>query len=671
MQALRERADALTGRYPDYAFGWKALGLALLALKQRQPAQAALRKSLDLQPGDAEGWTNLGILLQEDGKVDEAEQALRRALDATADLASAQGALGILLLGTGRMDEAESLLRKACAASPSLPKINGALGEILGSKGLLEEAEHHLKREYALDTGNIAVIHQIGLILHRQGRLADAATVLAHVIELKPDFAEAHNNLGVVLQQGGHLMAAEESFRKGLVLRPDAAETYSNLGNVLQRLGRFIEAQTCFRRALALKPGFFDAHSNLLGAMNESDDVTPQMRLGEAQRYGESLARAVQARFGTWICENRPARLKVGLVSGDFRQHPVAYFTLALLRALDRNRIEICAYATDLKTDAMTTQLKAACDHWVMLVDMDDDAAAARIHADGIHVLIDMSGHTADNRLPVFARRPAPVQVSWPGYFATTGVVEMDWFLADSLCLPEQNAAHFTERIWYLPETRLCFAKPENAPEPGPLPMLESGAPTFGCFQNLSKLGDRTLKLWARVLDAIPQASLRLQSRQLSELQSVERLKQCMEQCGIDPERVRFHGPTDREAYLAAYRDVDLVLDTFPYTGGTTTCEALWMGVPTLTLAGDSLISRQGASLMQAAGLEDWIAADEDAFVAKAVDFVSDPERLAGLRTGMRARLVTTPLFDADRFARHFEDAMEGMWKHHQEQKEL
>jgi predicted O-linked N-acetylglucosamine transferase (SPINDLY family) len=287
------------------------------------------------------------------------------------------------------------------------------------------------------------------------------------------------------------------------------------------------------------------------------------------------------------------------------------------------------------------------------------------IHADGVHVLLDVSGHTAHNRLPVFAWKPAPVQVSWLGYFATTGVAEMDYFLADKVGVPEAQQEQFTETVLYLPDTRLCFTAREVDLPVAPLPALANGMVTFGCFQTLAKLGDGVLEAWGEILAALPDATLRIQCKQLGEPAQVEQLLQRLWKYGIAPARVATHGASNRETYLAAYAEVDVILDTFPYPGGTTTCEALWMGVPTLTLAGDSLLARQGASLLTAAGLEEWVATSKEEYVAKSIALASDQSKLVALRAVLRQQVLASPLFDAPRFARNFEDALWGMWQRH------
>jgi predicted O-linked N-acetylglucosamine transferase (SPINDLY family) len=278
-------------------------------------------------------------------------------------------------------------------------------------------------------------------------------------------------------------------------------------------------------------------------------------------------------------------------------------------------------------------------------------------------VLIDLAGHTAHNRLPVFACRPAPVQVTWLGYFASTGLAEIDYLLADAVGVPPEHQGHFTETVWYLPVTRLCFSVPAGAPAVAPLPALRNGAVTFGSFQNLAKLNDDVLALWARVLHALPSSRLRVQHKRLLDHVVAETLLRRLQQIGIAADRISLQGPMPRHEYLAAHGEVDLILDTFPFPGGTTTCEALYMGVPTVTLAGDRMIGLQGASLLTAAGLGDWVAHDPQRFVELAVARATDLDALAQLRACLRDRVLASPLFDAPRFAGHFEAALWAMWQ--------
>jgi predicted O-linked N-acetylglucosamine transferase (SPINDLY family) len=389
--------------------------------------------------------------------------------------------------------------------------------------------------------------------------------------------------------------------------------------------------------------------------------------LAEACRFGELAAR--QARpYTSWCNFPDPGRcLRVGLVSGDLCNHPVGYFVEGILAALTSNepvRMKFTVYLSDFRHDALSERVKVYCDRWHSVVGLSDENLARRIREDSIDILIDLAGHTAYNRLPMCAWKPAPVQVSWLGYFATTGVPAIDYLIADPWSLPEVEEINFTETIWRLPETRLCFTAPDVPVEVAPLPALSNGYLTFGCFNNLTKINDSVVALWARVMSAMPQSRLFLKSKQLHETSVRQSIIERFAAKGINADRLILEGFAPRADYLAAYRRVDITLDPFPFPGGTTSAESLWMGVPVLTLAGKRFLSRQGIGLLMNAGLPEWIACDADDYVARAVLHVSDLQRLAKLRNSLRQQVLASPLFDARRFARHFEAALRGMWAH-------
>jgi len=622
-------ARKITERFPTHGFGWKALGAIHKLQGRSAESLAPMQKAAELLPEDAEAHSNLGVTLQEQGRLTDAEASHRRALEIKPDYAVAHSNLGNTLQEQGRLAEAEASHRRALEIKP-------------------DYAEAH---------------SNLGNSLREQGRLTDAEASYRRALEIKLDYAEAHSNLGNSLREQGRLADAELSYRRALEIKPDNAEAHSNLGVALQEQGRLTDADASYRWALEIKPDFAEAHSNLLFAMGYTASHHLSDYLEEARRYGQMASRKVGERFSAWLCEAQPERLKVGLVSGDLRNHPVGYFLESILTQIDPSRIELIAYPTDHKADELTARIKPYFSAWKSLVGLSDEAAARLIHADGVHLLLDLAGHTAKNRLPVFVWKPAPVQASWLGYIATTGVTEMDYLLADATGVPESLRGQFVEAVWYLPDTRLCFTVPNADVPVSDLPALGRGYLTFGCFQNLAKIGDRVLNLWGKILAAIPDARLRLQCKQLSDPAMQERLMQRLMQHGIAPDRVFLQGVVSREAYLAAHAEVDMILDTFPYPGGTTTCEGLWMGVPTLTLSGDRMLSRQGASLLTAAGLEDWIADSEEDYVSMAVSLGNNLPQLASLRKNLRNRLLASPLCDAPRFARHLEAALWGMWE--------
>jgi protein O-GlcNAc transferase len=355
-------------------------------------------------------------------------------------------------------------------------------------------------------------------------------------------------------------------------------------------------------------------------------------------------------------------------VSGDLYQHVVGFFLEGLLSHLDPARIELIAYPAHHKEDELTARIKPFFSAWKPLVGLSDEDAARLIHADGVHVLLDLSGHTAHNRLPVFAWKPAPVQATWLGLPATTGVAQIDYVLGDPHAIPAEYDSHFTETVWRLPESYLCLTVPASPVKVGPLPALSAGQVTFGSFNNLTKMNDAVVAVWARILQSVPGSRLLLKTKQLSEPAVCDKTLQRFAACGIAPERLLLSKTVvSRDDHLAAYNKVDIALDTFPYPGVTTSAEALWMGVPVLSLQGDRFLSRTAGSIAHNAGLPDWVAADEDDYVAKAVAFSTDLQRLAKLRAGLRQQVLASPLFDAPRFARNFEDALWGMWQTHQD----
>jgi predicted O-linked N-acetylglucosamine transferase (SPINDLY family) len=482
---------------------------------------------------------------------------------------------------------------------------------------------------------------------------------------LKPDYAEAHNNLGIVLNEQGRLDEAIASYGRALALKPDYAEAHSNRGNALKDQGRLDEAVADFRQALTLQPNFTDAHSNLLFSLNYLPSQTAAHYLNEARRYGRQATTQVGTPFSDWRCPVRPERLRVGMVSGDFRNHPVGYFLENVLADVNQDKIELIAYPTNRREDELTARIHPHFVAWKLLAGLDDETAARLIHDDGPHVLLDLSGHTRSNRLPVFTWKPAPVQATWLGYVASTGVAEIDYLLADPVAVPEAHREHFSEKIWYLPDTRFCFSPPATGNDfpSTPLPALRNGYLTFGCFQNLAKINNEVLAVWGRIFQRLPRARLRLQNRLFNSPAILEQLQGRLARHGIAPGSTMFEKKVPRLEYLAAHDQIDIILDTFPFPGGTTTCEALWMGVPTVTLAGNTMVARQGASLLACAGLADWIAVDAEDYVDKALTHAADLEQLARLRTGLRRQVLASPLFDGPRFARNFEAALWGMWR--------
>jgi protein O-GlcNAc transferase len=571
-------------------------------------------------------WKLLGLSLQMQGK--DALSALHKATELLPNDAEAHGNLAAALRARGQPDAAVAIGRRAVQIRPNF-------------------AEAH---------------NNLGVALQELGRIEEAVTSYLCALEIKPDFIEAYNNLGGALKRLGRVDEAVACYRSVLEIKPDFAEAHNNLGISLNDLGQFNAALASYRRALEIKPEYAEAHNNLLFTLNYTAQA-PEYCMEEAQKYGRMVSRKVSSRFSAWQYADPPQRLRVGMVSGDLHNHPVGYFLESLLANLDPARIELIAYPTDLRVDALTTRIKPYFSAWKSLYSLSDEAAARLIHADGVHVLLDLSGHTGKSRLPVFAWKPAPVQVTWLGYFATTGVAEMDYILGDKWTLPDGEEHHFVEKGWRLPGALSCLSPPQEDIKVEALPALRNRSITFGTLNNFAKMNDQVVACWARILSEIPDSQLYLNMSSLRDDALKQSVIERYAAQGIPENRLILEPTTGRVAALNSYNRIDIALDPFPYPGGTTSYEALWMGVPILTMRGSNYISHLGESIMHNAGLPEWIAENEADYIARAVAFSADLENLAKLRSSLRARVLASPLFDAPLFARNFEDALWGMWQ--------
>jgi predicted O-linked N-acetylglucosamine transferase (SPINDLY family) len=566
----------------------------------------------------------------------------------------------------GRHEEAIASYRTALALAPNRLDVHYNMGLSLQSTGQPQQAVACYLRFLQVHQDHYDAHISLAAALRDLGRYQEALAHFEQAIALQPINPDAHVHKGVTLATLGRTLSALDSFQHALRLQPDNADAELSAGIALKDLGDITAALVSVRRALKIRPDYTLAHDNLLFIQNYMAEQPGAQLLADARRYGEVAAGLAQP-YTEWPGSREPQRpLRVGLVSGDLGDHPVGYFLEGVLSALvseATGRLAFFAYSNRYVEDETSQRLRDCCQAWCSCIGLSDEALARRIRDDGIDILIDLAGHTALNRLPVFAWKPAPVQVSWLGYFATTGVEAIDYLLADPWTLPPELEACFTEQIWRMPETRLCFTPPQAKLEVNTLPALATGYITFGCFNNLSKMNDAVVQLWARVLQAVPDSRLFLKYRQFDEASVRQHTCERFAVHGIEPGRLLFEGYEERGTYLAAYHRVDIALDPFPFPGGTTTVEALWMGVPVLTLQGERFLARQGVGLLMNAGMPEWVAADAEDYVARAVAHASNLPALATLRAGLRQQVLASPIYDAPRFARNFEAALRAMWQ--------
>lgn len=607
------------------------LGYVLGELGRSAESQAMLLKAIDLNPADFDAHYMLGNLARSRGDWLQAIAHYRAALDINAGFDLCRRELCFSLAQTGQVHEARSVLEQGPALVPDTAEFHYFEGVLRLAADEFDDAVAHFRRADELHPRNSSILVNLGAAQLKRRQALSAIETYHRVLEFDPGNALAHANLAVAYQQSGQLDLAIQAHRK----------------------------------VLQLDPGYLYAQQSLLCALTHIPGFSPSEYLLEARRYGASVAARAKP-YSQWLCPAPDAAarpLRVGFVSGDLRTHPVGLFLESILAGIDPARLTLIAYSTTVTEDALSERFRRIFSEWHSVAVMPDEALARKIHADAIDILVDLSGHTALNRLPVFAWKAAPLQVSWLGYWASTGVTEIDYILVDPVSAPPTDAQFFSERLWYLPDTRLCLSPPVTCRpiEAQDLPALSNGHVTFGSYQRLYKISDRTLLAWSQILDRIPSARLRLQSLPLAYPEAVAQMRERLAAANIDVGRVDLYGGASREQYLASYQGVDVVLDTFPFPGGTTSVEALWMGVPTVTLTGNSLLARQGESLMRCVDLGGWVAADEREYVEIAVARASDLDKLRELRAGLRSRALASPLFDAARFARNLEQAFMGM----------
>jgi len=645
--------------------------------------------------GDPAALFNAAVDDLNEGHLAKAEQAFTYILARWPGYAEAMDLLGVVYAKTGRLPDAAAIMQKAIANNPNLAGFHNNLGNVLSALGRRADAVACYQRALALRPDDAQTHNNLGSTLYTMARLDDAAAAYERALNIRPEYPEALSNYGNVLIDLGRIADAVVCNRKALALNPAYPVAHNNLGNGLRRLGQYEDAVQAYIRALELKPLYADAlcnlaetlkeqgralealpfyekamavdprqagiHSNLLLALNSIDTLSRAAAYAEHKRWGERFALATPTHANV---KDPAKRLRVGYVSPDLRKHSVAYFIEPVIAAHDRGHVEVFCYANVAIADAVTARIKESADGWRDIRGLSDDDAAAMIRADGIDILVDLAGHTMDGRLPLFALKPAPVQVTHLGYPNTTGLAAVDGRLTDSVADPEgESGRYHTERLIRLANGFLCYQPPADAPAVAPPPVLANGFVTFGSCNNLAKIGPAAIAAWAAILTRVPDARLFLKSKPLADDGTRRRLAQRFAEHGIADERLVMTGWIVDGNHLAVYNRVDVGLDTFPYNGTTTTCEALWMGVPVVTMAGDRHAARVGASLLTRVGLAELIANEPEAYVARAVALANDRARLGALRAGLRETVARSALCDAQRFTRTLEAAYRDLWR--------
>jgi predicted O-linked N-acetylglucosamine transferase (SPINDLY family) len=629
-----------------------------------RPGEAivSFRRALELRPAHAATYNNLGLALSEAGRIDEAIGAYRAAIAHDAGHAWAHVNLGNALAQQGKHAEALAATQRAIALAPNFTEAHNSLGVALQALGRTDEAIAAYRQVIALQPKEAWAYVNLANALNDQGKHAEAVAACERAIALRPDFAAAYNSLGVFLQAQNRPDDAAEAYQRALALNPGLVEALGNLGTAFEDQGRLDDARECYNKLLALRPDSPRVVSHLLMALHLRPEYDAQAILAEhrrwASRYAEPLACVVRVHANDPTPERR---LRVGFVSPDFRTHPIGQLVGPLFAHHDPRQTEFIGYSDVRAPDAVTARLKGMTDAWCDTAGLSDAELAEQIRADRIDILIDLALHSAGNRMLVFARKPAPVQVTMLGLPTTTGLSTIDYRLTDPyLDPPGASDADYSEQSIRLPHCYWCYEPAPGTPPVGPLPARANDFVTFGCLNPLGKVNRQVLELWVKVLHTVNDSRLVLHAPPGSQRVAIRSL---FGEGGIAPARIGFVARAPHLDHLRRYHDLDLSLDPFPYNGHTSTLDSLWMGVPVVTLAGRTAVGRGGASILSNLGLPELIAQTLEQYVAIAATMAADRARLAELRAGLRGRMRASPLMDGGQFAADVEAALRWMWR--------
>jgi len=637
----------------------------MLNRQQWQKARRLLRKLCAIDSGDARSRVLLGAVNGQLGMLDEAESILRQAIQIDPELKEAHYNLGNALKARGQLHDAGNCFRKAIEIDRTFAAAHGNLANILHELGLYEQAVLHHQLAAKLEPESALVYYNLGKALISASRSIEAIAAYEQAVRLQNHFPEAYYNLGLALRKQYRLMQAEVCFRTSLEQKPQYAKAHHSLATVLYEQRRFDESFHHFDLAMEIDPEYTDCWSAYLLCLNGRHDLNPNEIWLQHRKWGLQHS-GKTTELKDWASRPHSDRpLRIGYISGDFRSHSVGFFIEPIIEKHNKNGFTVFCYSNSRDHDAVTQRIRKSADHWLEIRNLDDGAVVEQIQRDEIDILVDLSGHTEGNRLLVFAQRAAPLQVTYLGYPNTTGLRTMDYRITDSITDPPGTADSFTsERISRMPNTFLCYRPPSCATETYAPPCVTTGGITFGSFNNVSKSTTEVIAVWADILRSLPGSRLILKSRQLEDDTTARGILGEFEKLGVETDRIStIHWVNETLGHLREYRNIDLGLDPFPYNGTTTTCEALWMGVPVVTLCGDRHSARVGASLLTAVGLTECIAATKRDYVELVLRLAGDRKWLETTHRELRDRMKQSALMDEDAFVLDLETEYRRMWK--------
>ncbi|MEQ1828573.1 MAG: tetratricopeptide repeat protein [Pirellula sp.] len=664
LSEAKTHLESVLKSHPDHHAAANLLGIANMRLGDSRLAVNDFLQAINGNRAEASYYQNLSAALISENEIAKAIDACRQATLLAPSNADARFQFACLLEQAGHSEEAMQEYLKTIHLDPQRAVAFRAVGRILlRDPNRLQDSLQMLQSSIRVDPNVPEAFNELGYVLQQLRRSEEAVAAFATAIHLKPNYALAYNNLSTAYRSLRRLDEAEGACRAAIRIDPNQLQALTNLGIVLTDLGRVQEAIACYQSALAKQPNLASAHSRMLFCMQYRPDINASALLAAHCEFDSRQAvplRSDRPRIHTPVAADRP--LRVGLVSDGMARHPVGQFLSSFLDKVSRDQTQIVCYSDRLVEDAVTAGLKHKCDLWRASAGSSHAELAARIESDRIDILYDLDGH-AGSRMLLFARKPAPIQISWMGYVGTTGLQAMDYLLADRWQIPISHESYYRERILRMPDGYVCVTPPSQAPEVGELPMLRNGFVTFGCFNQPTKVNERTIATWARIMHEISYSRLRLQYKGYDSPSIKARFEYEFSRWGIGIDRIDLRGNASQKELLSAYNEVDIGLDSFPYSGGLTTCESLWMGVPVVTCPHDTFASRHSLSHLSNIGLTVTIAESLDAYVRIAVELARDSKQLQEMRSRLRLQMSNSPLCDGERFARNWSDLMHQVWR--------
>ena len=621
------------------------------------------RRVLAIKPNHSDAHLNMGNVLFHQGKKDEAISHYHASLDINPNHAGALCCLGNCLASTGEHQKAIENYQAAIRLNPNIIEAYYNLGNSLTSLHQYEAAVENYRQAIRLNPRYALAYNNLGSALKRLGAIESAMDCYRQAIAIDPNMATAYNNLAIIHRELLNLSEAEKLSQKSLEILPNFIEAHINLSSIHNDQGRPKAAIEHLRKVLSITKNRADVHSSLISSMRYLSEYTPQDLLDEARRWAALYTPQEGNSLAHYTPSNNQRHLRVGYVSGDYCNHPVGHFIELVLANHNRSQFEIFCYYVGFKQDSQTKQLRQLADHWRDVPEMHDYDLAQQIRMDAIDILIDLSGHTKTNRLLTFALKPAPVQATWLGDPASTGLPAMDYIICDTITIPPQEERFHSEQVMRLPTVYECFKPPEYAIEPAPPPALDSGKITLGCFNNPAKITESVIACWSKLLYALPESRLFLKYKPYDDNEVQKYFLGLFHKYGIEADRIIFSGFAPNKEFLSAYNQMDIALDTFPYNGGFTTLEALWMGIPVISLRQNRFVGRMGETLLTNVGLREFVVDSEDEYIEKTIMLASDLPRLIELRSRLRSQLLESPVCDGPGFTRDLETAYHKMWE--------